>query len=193
MASEFSVVTAATTALVTTAEAKALLNIDHSADDTLIAALVAAATEEAQRACARSFITRTCRLVLHRWPCDNVIRLQYPPALTVTSIKYYDADGVEQTVDAADYTVITDVTPGIVVPAVNKAWPTASLRTYAPIRVTYTAGYGAAAANVDADLVALVKALVVVDYESRESISSQAQAQRDRLINAAAGALGWAE
>lgn len=191
--SQFSVVTPPATALVTVADAKSMLLIDHSADDALITSLIAAATEEAQRASGRSFITRTCQMVMDRWPSDSVIRLQYPPAIAVTGITYYDADNALQIVSAADYLVITDVTPGIVVPAPGAAWPTASLRSYAPIRVVYTAGYGAAAANVDAELVNLVKALVVVDYESRESISSQALAQRTRLINALQARWGWAE
>lgn len=192
MATEWTLVTPASVPLVTVAEAKAMLLIDHSADDALIIALISAAIEEAQRASGRSFITRTCKMVLDCWPADNIIKLYYPPALTVTSIKYFDDAGIEQTVSASDYTLITDTTPGIVVPAIGKSWPSANLRTYAPIRVTYTAGYGAAATAVDAELVQLVKALVVVDYESRESISAQAIAQRNRILNALTARWGWA-
>ena len=78
--SNCTVVTPAATVLVTLAEAKAMLLVDHTADDTLITALIAAATAEAQATSACSFITRTLRLALDGWPADNVIRLWYPIA-----------------------------------------------------------------------------------------------------------------
>lgn len=192
--SNCTVVTPAATVLVTLAEAKAMLLVDHTADDTLITALIAAATAEAQATSARSFITRTLRLALDGWPADNVIRLWYPPALAVSALTYYDADNVLQAVDAADYVVITDTFPGIVVPAPNKTWPTFSLRSFSPIRVTYTAGYAdaAAVAAAEPEIPQLVKALVVVDYENREAISATAMAQRTRILNALSARWGWA-
>ncbi len=171
-----------------------MLLIDHTADDALITALIAAATIEAQSAAARSFVTQTLSLSLDGWPYDGAVRMPFPPLLTVTSVKYYDADNVERTVAAGDYIVIADTTPGLIVPASGKAWPT-DLRSWSPIRIRYTAGYGAAAdvaASAQGEIVQLVKALVVVDYENREALSSQAAAQRERILNGCARHWGWA-
>lgn len=188
------VITPPATSLVTLAEAKAMLLIDHTADDALITAMIAAATIEAQGVAARSFVTQTLSLSLDGWPCDGAVRMPFPPLLTVTSVKYFDADNVERTVAAGDYIVIADTTPGLIVPASGKAWPT-DLRTWSPIRIRYTAGYGAAAdvaASAQGEIVQLVKALVVVDYENREALSSQAAAQRERILNGCARHWGWA-
>ena len=188
------VVTPPATPLLALADAKAALLIDHSADDALIAALVASATMEAQHRAARALVTQTLSLALDAWPEDNVIRLWWPPVQSVSWIKYYDADGILQTVDAATYAAILDVCPAIVVPAPGCAWPTSSLRAYSPIRVQYVAGYGnaTAVATAEPEFVQLVKALIMVDYEAREALTNQAQAQRERILNALAGKWGWA-
>ncbi len=194
MSYTLTVVTPPATPLVTLTEAKAMLLVDHTADDALITAMIAAATVEAQGVAARSFVTQTLLLSLDGWPADGAVRLPFPPLLTVTSVKYFDADNVEQTIAAADYIVIADTTPGLIVPAASKAWPT-DLRSWSPIRIRYTAGYGAAAdvaASAQGEIVQLVKALVVVDYENREALSSQAAAQRERILNGCAKHWGWA-
>lgn len=188
------VITPPATPLVPLADAKAMLLVDHTADDALITAMIAAATIEAQGVAARSFVTQTLQLALDAWPADGAVRLPFPPLATVTSVKYFDADNVEQTISAADYIVIADTTPGLLVPASGKAWPT-DLRSFSPIRIRYTAGYGAAAdvaASAQGEIVQLVKALVVVDYENREALSSQAAAQRERILNGCARHWGWA-
>lgn len=187
------VVTPPATPLVSLADAKAMLLIDHTADDALITALIAAATIEAQDAAARSFVTQTWLLALDAWPDDGVVRLPRPPLQSVVSVKCYDADNIEQTIAAADYIVITDTTPGLIVPASGKAWPT-DLRSFSPIRIRYTAGYGAAAdvaVSAQGEIVQLVKLLVAVDYESREGLSSQAAAQRERALNGCRRHWGW--
>lgn len=188
------VITPPASALVSLSEAKSMLLIDHSADDTLITAMIAAATLEAQAAAARSFVTQTLLLSLDAWPSDGAVRLPFPPLASVTSVKYYDADNVEQTVSSGDYIVIADTTPGLIVPAAGKSWPT-DLRDWSPIRIRYVAGYGAAAdvaASAQGEIVQLVKALVTVDYENREALSSQAAVQRERIVNGFAKHWGWA-
>ena len=74
MSYTLTVATAPATSLVTLAEAKAMLLIDHTADDALITALIAAATIEAQGVAARSFVTQTLLLSLDAWPVDGAAR-----------------------------------------------------------------------------------------------------------------------
>lgn len=187
------VVTPPTEYPVSLASAKAMLLVDHSADDALITSLVAAATAEVEEQASRSLVTQTLRLALDGWPADGVIRLWRPPVQSVTSVQYYDADGVLQTMPATDYVAVLDVSPPVIVPAPGKSW-TGSLRSFSAVRVTYVAGYGNAAtvAAAAADLVALLMGLVAVDYENRDSISSQAMQQRNRLVAALQARHGWA-
>lgn len=184
-------VTAPTEYPVTLAEAKAALLVDHTADDALITRLVAAATDEAERQAARSFCTRTIDLVLDGWPADNVIRLEYPPIQSVSAITYYDEDNAAATMPAGDYIAVLDMTPPKIMLKSGSNWPTASLRTVAPIRVRCVAGYGAAAAVPDR-YKALILGLVVVNYENREAISPQGNVQMDRLLAALKADWGWA-
>lgn len=187
------VVTPAAAPVVSTAEAKQALLVEHNADDALIDRLVAAATAEAQEQASRSLVTQTLRLALDCWPADGVVRLWRPPVQSVTSVQYYDAAGVQQTIPATDYVAVLDVSPPILVPAPGHSWP-GSLRAVSPIRITYVAGYGNAVqvAVAAPDIVALILGLVAVDYENREALGAQAMQQRDRLVAALQAKHGWA-
>ena len=184
------VVTAPATALVTTSEAKTALLVDHSQDDTLIDRLIAAATTEVEALAARSLVTRTIDQILTGWPSDNVIRLEYPPIQSITSIVYYDADNTAHTLPASDYVAVLDVQPPLIVLANGAVWPATELRPVYPIRVRTVAGYGTAAA-VPALYKQAVLGLVAVDYEHRESMSVAGEAQRDRILASLKLDWGW--
>ena len=185
------VVTAPATTPVTLAEAKLTLLVDHTADDTLITQLIEAATREVETLAARSLVTQTREIVIDRWPALGVILLEHPPVQSITSIKYVTDAGVEVTLAATDYELIADVTPPYVWPGQDDLWPSATLRSRAPIRVRYVAGYGAAAA-VPSDFKRLILGLVAVDYENREAMSTAALAQRARIQAACKLNWGWA-
>lgn len=193
MGATVDVVTPPTQPLISLADMKADLLVDHDADDMVIVHLIDAATMEGQVTAARAFVSQTLSLALDGWPTDGVIRLWWPPVQSVVSVKYFDADNVEQTVSSADYIAITDVTPALVVPGPGKSWPT-SLRDVSPIRVRYVAGYGtpAAVAAAQPDLVQWIRGLVAVDYEHRDQISNQGREQRKRLLDALKSKWGWA-
>lgn len=193
MSDNITVITPPAQALISLSEMKTALRVDHDADDLLIAQMIDAAIWEAQQTSARAFVTQTLSLALDAWPADGVIRLWWPPVQSVTSVTYYDADNVLQTVDSGDYITILDLAPSLLVPARGKWWPS-DLRDVSPIRIRYTAGYGtpAAVASASPDIVAYVKGLVAVDYEHRDQISSQGREQRERLLNALKAKWGWA-
>lgn len=174
------VITPAAELPVSLAETKAALLVDHNADDALILTLIANATEEAEILAGRSFVSRTVDLPLSRWPATGVIRLEYPPISSVTSITYYDEDNVAGTISSADYITVLDSTPPLIALAKDAVWPDATLRSVLPIRVRYVCGYGTAAA-VPARYKALIMALVAVDYENREGILPSSTTQRQRL------------
>ncbi len=179
------------TAAVTLVEAKAALLVDHDADDVYIQSLIDAANEEAEIAAGRSFVSRTLEMALDAWPADGVIRLEYPPVQSITSITYYDEANVEYTMPSTDYVAIKDIGIPVIALGHGASWPSAARRSVAPIRVRYVAGYGDAH-DVPARYRQLILALVAVDYENREGMNNVASAQRERVLNALSMEWGWA-
>jgi len=140
--------TAPVTMPLTLAEAKAHLRVEHTEEDTLITALIAAATNEIQGRdgyLRRALVTQTWDYYLSYFPVHERICLPLPPLQNVTHIKYFDGDNVEQTFSAANYEVVTTAEQGYVQLAANASWPDSYERQQA-VNIQFVAGYGAAAA-----------------------------------------------
>lgn len=105
------IVTAPTAEPLTLAEARAHRRLDEVTDDALLAAMIIAVREAVEHETQRSVIAKTYELSLDAFPSGATIYLPMPPvvpdasSLTITSVKYTDSAGVEQTVDPADYTL----------------------------------------------------------------------------------------
>lgn len=128
-------ITGPSTLPVTVAEAKAYgRRNDHDEEDVLIEAAIWRALALAEAWCSRAFEPQVWEQVLDRFPAAE-IELGLDPVQSVTSVKYDDAEGVEQTVPAEDYEV--DALGGWVVP--SAAWPT-PLEGINTVRVRFVAG-----------------------------------------------------
>lgn len=149
-------------------EAKLHLRVEHTADDTLITALIVAARQQAELITRRQLISATWRYSLDAWPANGIIEPPRPTLISVQSIKYLDADGVLQTVDSADYTVDTASEPGRIIPVWGEVWPSARLDVNA-VRIEYTAGYANAAA-VPQSIKAWILLAVGTWYAQREVV-----------------------
>lgn len=122
----------------TPADAKSQLRIDVSTEDSLTARRISSARNWAEDYIARALVTRT-----FEWTIDAFSELLYvpmPPLRSVTSIKYVDAAGVEQTLSAADYTVDVKSHPGRIIPAYGKTWP-ATRGHINDVTIRFRAGY----------------------------------------------------
>lgn len=86
-------------------EAKAQLRVDGSDDDALIGDLIETVREKFEDSTARVLSVRDFTAYWDAWPEDNTLSLPLYPVLDVSSIKYLDDDGVEQTISTSDYTV----------------------------------------------------------------------------------------
>lgn len=165
---------------VTTAELKSWLRIEHSSDDTDIAALGLAARRLVESYLGRQLVTATWRLTLDGFPWPggwaylevptlfpdpHTIRLPKAPLQSVTSVEYYDLTGTLQTLAADTYNVDAAHDPGRILLAMGKVWPVTQLRPGA-VRVTFVAGYGNAAA-VPEELKLAIKMLAAHWYERR--------------------------
>jgi uncharacterized phiE125 gp8 family phage protein len=130
---------------VTLAEAKLHLRVDVVDDDTLITALITAATDQAHHMVNRAIMTQTWTLTLDSFP--DAIELTRMPVQSVTSVKYVDTNGVQQTLSSSLYSVdlADDFGYGYIVPAYNTTWPDTRDQVNA-VEVVYVAGYASAAA-----------------------------------------------
>jgi len=162
-------ITAPATEPVTSAEAKAHLRVDTTADDTLIGTLITVARMHVENHLRRALITQTWELVLDAFPARNVIQLPMPPLASITSIKYTDEAAVEATFSSTAYAVDTDSTRGRVVLKSGESWPSVTLAATSGVRVRYVAGYGAAA-NVPQAIKQAILLLIGTLYENRESV-----------------------
>lgn len=156
---------------VTLAEAKAHLRIETSSDDTVITALIVAARQQLEEICNRAFVTQTLVKTMECWPACGCIRLPRPRAIAVTSVKYLDAALVLQTVDPANYVLTAGREPAEIWPVNGYCWPSPAVNNPNAVQVTWTAGYGPAAADVPELVKHAIKFLVAHWYENRETVN----------------------
>lgn len=157
--------TDATTEPITTAEAKAHMRVTISTEDAYIDNLVKVARLTAEQETCRSLITQTWTKTLDEFP--EAIRLDYPPIVSVTSVKYFDVDGVQQTLSNVSYTLDNQSEPGWIVPAYGYIWPD-TLQAINAVEVVYVAGYGGAA-DVPQAIKSWMLLMIGHLYENREA------------------------
>lgn len=126
---------------ITLTEAKAWLDISYTDKDTVISGLIAAATAHLDGwagILGRCLVEQTWRQDFDRFA--RCLRLPLAPAISITSVKYDDESGVEQTISSDYYELLTDDL-GPYVKFVD-TYSFAGLHDERPaVRVTYKAGY----------------------------------------------------
>lgn len=165
---DLTLVTAPVEDPVTLAEAKAHLRVTSADEDALIGALIDAATayiDGRDGVLGRALVTQTWDYKIDYFPL-GAIKLPLPPLQSVTSIKYLGGDGVEQTLAAGEYRVLSSAWFPLVDLEYGKSWPT-TRRVRRAVTVRIVVGYGAASAvpqSIKAALLLLIGHL----YEHRE-------------------------
>lgn len=102
------------------------------------------------------------------WMTDDEIELPMPPVISVTSIKYFDNDGVEQTMSTSIYQVDTFARPGRILRVYNQSWPDIRPDRLA-VTIVWVAGY-ADAAHVPENIKHAIKLLCGHWYANRENV-----------------------
>ena len=128
-------------------------------DDQLALLLIPAIRAEAEHRLGRRLITQTVELVLDEFPAGE-IDLLLPSVQSITSVKYLDSAGAEQTVINTDYSLDNAKSPARVLLYTDASWPA----TYAvpnAVRVRYVVGYGDDDASVPANIHLWITAMVV--------------------------------
>lgn len=182
-------ITAPASEPVTRAEAKLQCRIDAdlTADDALIDGLIAAVREQAEHEIGGALVTQTWERTLDAFPAaGGAIELGMPPVQSITSVKYLDAAGTEQTLAPSAYTLDAVAAPGWALPAAGTDWPAAGDYANA-VRVRFVAGFGLAAA-VPAAVKAWMLLHIAEWYAQREAGSDKPRAvlpHADRLLDRA--------
>lgn len=160
---------------VTLSEAKSHMRVDSTADDDLIKSYIEAARIYTEKYLSRSLISQTWDFNYDLFPSfGDAIEIPLPPLKSITSIKYYDGDEVQQTWADTKYTVDTDNIPPLVYENMGESYPsTRFFRKSVTIRaITGYSDSGASpvdlADNVPSSIKTAVMMLVAHLYENRE-------------------------
>ena len=169
------VVTAPTVEPVTATEAKDWARITVTVEDSLVEGLITNARERFEEDTGRVLITQTWDYFLPSFPEE--IEVPLPRLQSVTSVKYIDTDGAQQTLATSEYTVDTRSDPGRIVLAYGKAWP--SIREVPnAVEVRFVAGYGPAGSDVPRQIRDALKAMTAALYENREPVTEALTGQQ---------------
>ena len=151
------------TEVITTAEAKTHTRVDHSNDDTYLDTLVVAARQYVERVTRRSIGAQTWDFFWDSFASH--IEIPKPPLVSVTTVKYTDEDGTQQTATGTLYTTDADAVPGLVHLAHDQSWP--SFRAI-PNTIEIRAVVGSATVPKPIEQAMLL--LIGHWYENREAI-----------------------
>ena len=157
-------ITPATVPVLTTTEAKAHLNVTGSTDDTLIDALVKAATRRVENLTKRSLISQTWRVV-HRGSAMP-LRIYRPPVLALTVVKtWYQGTATTEASLAGFY--VKDALgrrPSVMLTDTGD-FTEADIEE---VEFRYTAGYGTASTDVPEPLIQAVRYALTTLYDRRD-------------------------
>ncbi len=123
---------------ITVADAAEYLRVDNVVADTaLITALITTARQAVEQYCNRYIAEQTIETALTGW--SDIITLS-APVQSVTSIKYLDIAGVEQTLNSNQYLVDYYSQPVQITPAYNVTYP-ALYDVANNVKIRFVAGY----------------------------------------------------
>lgn len=171
----YKVITAVDTEPVSLTEARLQCKVDDddNSHDALLSALIRAAREFAEHYTGRALAPVTLEAALDEFPSETYMDLPMPPVSSVTSVKYTDTAGAEQTMSADDYSLSTYGTSRRINLAADAEWPSTDDIADA-VRVRFVAGYTTAA------LPKAVKAAMLLHIETESPLNPLTPAERER-------------
>lgn len=154
---------------VTTAEAKAHLNIESAETywDSQIDDLVTMARETFEDDTDIALINRTVEYRFSKLPANGIIRLPASPLQSITSFQIRTAQATFDTF--TDYEILQGSQPPAIRRNLDASWPSQYGFTH-DCRIIFVAGYGATAADVPEGPKHAIKLLVGHWFTNREAI-----------------------
>lgn len=181
-------------------EAKEHLRLDDDIDDIPVLTYVKAARLWAEKYTGRSFITRTIqqfvdssastldplyegmRTGILSKPYSNYIELAASPAITVTSINYYNDSDTQSTWATSNYYVDNVSDLGRIYLRDTGTFPT-DLRAANGLEINYTAGYGSARSDVPSDIKLAMLQYMTFAYEHRGEQEGSTTPMMPKILN----------
>ena len=169
------IITAPTFEPLSVADVSEYLRLDDSPTDTLlISALITAARQHLENYLNRFIAEQTVELALTGW--KDKIELS-APLQSVTSIKYLDENGAEQTLAANQYILDTYSEPAAIYPAYNVTFPNLYDQEN-NVKIRYVVGFtsgGSPDSNPLPDPLKFAMMLIIGDlYANREASGEKA-------------------
>lgn len=155
---------------ITRVELKDHLRIDQTNDseDAFIDSIISAATDYFEQRSWRQLITATYTQYFDDFPPFR-FELRKPPLQSVTFIKFFDQNGVEQTLDTSIFEVDTFSQVGRIQLADGKSFPTVDDRINA-VKIEYIAGYGSTRDDVPDLIKSTIKLIAAWLFENRDTV-----------------------
>lgn len=138
-------------------------------EDAQLTSYLLAAREEAEKLCG-PLITQTWEQYEAAWAADGRIKLGKPRVLAVSEVSYTLEAGTPAVLSAATYlSDLINPFDQAVILKTDQTWPADTLYQLNPIKITFTCGFGAAAADVPQSLKHWIMLFAANLYEHRES------------------------
>ena len=162
---------------ITLVELKEHLRIDatNDSEDAFLRTIILSATDYFEQRSWRQLITATYTQYFDDFP-PLQFELRKPPLQSITSIKYFDANAVEQTLATSVFEVDTFSQVGRVVLADGESFPTVDDRINA-VKVEYKAGYGDTRDDVPDLIMSTIKLIAAWMFENRDTVRTAASVQ----------------
>ena len=169
--------TAPTSELITTAEAKTHLRIDSSFtdDDAYIDALIIAAREIVEAHTRIKWAGAEYTLWFDEFPATDIITINDIGYARTAAVKYFDTDGVEQTLNTSKFTLQGQTIPPRIWLKETASWP--ETRTDGPgVKIELEVGYTATTGNATpGPILAAMKLIIGHLYENRQDVVDRIQ------------------
>ena len=166
------------------------LDSDDTSQDLVILRLITVARRYAEAYIGQSLITQKWRATLDRFPGTMLpptpfasiapwqpspqpsgeILLRHGPLQTVDAINYVDANGVQQVLSSSVYVIDKSGIFPRIAPAYTQQWPS-TLEQIGAVTIDFTAGYGATAAAVPAEILHWMLLRIGTIFENREEVA----------------------
>ena len=165
----YAIITAPNSEPITLAEAKTNLRVYNSLENTLIEGLISAARKVVEDYSWRPIMTQTIDVLFDKNDVTEILLINKQPIQSITSVKYVDANGIEQTL-APNTDYVTDLLSQVGRVKLNTIPPMKDTLNALKIRVV--CGYANAAA-VPKSYIAAMHLIIAHLYENRQQAQSQ--------------------
>jgi len=153
-------------------EVKIQAKVDLDLDDEYLDGLITMSRQYVEAFQNRALITQTWTAYFDSFPTDGFFELPLPPLQNVTSLKYLDTDGVQQTMSSALYRVDNALEPGRIYLEYQQSWPISRAVRNA-IEIEFICGYGDTATTVPAGTKHAMMMLCAAWYDRRTAVVDQ--------------------